>query len=136
MLLKMVFNLLLVAVFLSTVLPIMSVIDRITQHIQPYYIKCAVFKALEWVRREIPGQVVINNTSGTKKLIIKTIRIDEKETKILSLDFKNTVEFNTRNNNAIELSPICVSNAGSIDLGSWTITFPPAVVKVNIKEER
>ncbi len=107
-------------------------IDKIKNEVQPYYIKCTVFKALEWVDGEIPGAVTVGQHE--KGVRIRAVPIkSERQAKSLSIQIDSRVSVKGKDNLAIELSPNGVLRAGTVEASDWTITFPPVVAKINVK---
>lgn len=98
--------------------------------IEPYYAKCAVFKALDWVDGEIPGTVTV----GQHKvgLVIKAVPV-KGSPKTLYLQTNSEVKVKAKDYPTIVISPNGVIRAGTVETADWIITFPPVVTKMNIK---
>ncbi len=109
-----------------------SWIDKISDQVQPYYVKCAIFKALEWVNDEIPGTVTVGQYE--KGLRIRAVPVGNgKQPKTLVIESNNNARVRGKDNMAILISPSSVLRAGTVETDSWTITLPPVVTKINIK---
>ena len=109
-----------------------SWIDKIRNEIQPYYIKCTIYKALEWVDGEIPGTVTIGQHE--KDLRIRAVTVGNgRQPKTIIMEINSGVKVRGKDNLAILISPNSVLRAGAIEAVDWTITFPPVVTKINIK---
>ncbi|AEH50966.1 hypothetical protein [Pseudothermotoga thermarum] len=114
-------------------IPILSVSERIVQDLQPYYVKCAVYKGLEFVTRERCGQVVIGVLERDKIIVRAVQGGDSKAVKIaVGKSAKNLRHDGT----AIILSPSIVVRAGTIETNEWMISFPPVVTKINVYPKR
>lgn len=118
--------------FVCCIIYSFSWIDKIRDEIQPYYIKCTIYKALDWVSGEIPGTVTIGQYE--KGLRIRAIPIGTtRHPKTVMIEVGDHVRVREKDNLAISLSPNSVLRAGTVEANGWTITFPPVVTKVNIK---
>ncbi|MGJ8453808.1 hypothetical protein ACSFC1_00680 [Pseudothermotoga sp. U03pept] len=107
-----------------------SWLSDVQKQIEPYYAKCAVFKALDWVDGEIPGTVTVAQHKGT--LVIKAIPV-KGSPKTISLETNSQVKVKAKDYPTIVTSPNGVLRAGTVETADWTMTFPPVVTKINIK---
>ncbi len=109
-----------------------SWIDKINDEIQPYYVKCTIYKALDWVSGEIPGTVTVGQYG--KGLRIRAIPIaNSRDPKTLVIETNDYIRVEGKDGLAISIAPNSVLRAGTVQSSNWIITFPPVVTKVNIK---
>ncbi len=104
--------------------------EKISENLQPYYVKCAVYKALEWVNGEIPGQVVLGIIEQ-KRVRIRAVRADQE--KVLTIDFGRKLYNSRPDQLALILTPSDVIRAGTLETDCWSISFPPVVARINVR---
>lgn len=118
--------------FLCCIVFSFSWIDKVRDEIQPYYIKCTIYKALDWVNGEIPGTVTVGkHERGLRIRAVPITNTGHPKTIVIEMDEYVRVE--GKDSLAISIAPNSVLRAGTVQARNWTITFPPVVTKMNIK---
>ncbi|MGB9789774.1 MAG: hypothetical protein ACPLTP_03975 [Thermotoga caldifontis] len=110
----------------------MPVLDRVMSYVEPLYLKCLVYSALRYVNGVNPsGSVTISVINDEIRL--RCIPSD-KDRKVVTVTLvpKGSVRIVT-DGGPITLSSASVINAGSILSDGWTVSFPPVVLRMNIK---
>lgn len=111
----------------------LPIIDRAIEYIEPLYVKCLTYSSLQYVHGEIPsGTVTI--TVNNNEIKFRCVPSDKsKDVLVVTMVPKGNVKLIAKDSTSISLSPVTVLKAGSIVGDKWTVSFPPVVVKVNIK---
>ncbi|MCS7174701.1 hypothetical protein [Pseudothermotoga sp.] len=109
------------------------IIDKVIEYVEPLYVKCLTYSALRYVHGQNPsGVVTITVSNGEIKF--RCVPSDRnKDVLTITMVPKGNVKLIAKDSTSIVLSPVAVLKAGSIVSDKWTVSFPPVVVKVNIK---
>lgn len=132
MLIEILLKLLVLASFLVGVFSCLPVIDRIFDYVEPLYLKCLTYSALNYVLGDdLSGTLTISAMNNEIRL--RCVRPGEAGAVTIAMVPKGNVEIVTREGEPITLSRVNVLRAGSVVSEKWTLSFPPAVLRVNIK---
>jgi len=132
-LIEVLFKLLVLASFAVGMFSCVPVVDRMLDYVEPLYLKCLTYSALHYVLDDNPsGTVTISVINDEIRLrCIRPGKMGNVTT--ISVVPKEQVQIVTKDGGAITLSPTTVLRAGSIVSKNWTLSFPPVVLRANIK---
>lgn len=131
-LIEIVVKLLVLVSFAVGIFSCLPVLDRVMVYVEPLYLKCLVYSALRYVHGDNPsGTVTISVINYEIRLRCIPSNKDRKVTTV-TLVPKGSVRIVT-DGGPITLSSVNVMNAGSILSDEWTVSFPPVVLRMNIK---
>ncbi|KAF2957490.1 hypothetical protein AS159_07425 [Thermotoga sp. Ku-13t] len=110
----------------------MPVLDRVMGYVEPLYLKCLVYSGLRYVHGDNPsGTVTISVINDEIRLRCVPSNKDRKVVTV-ALVPKGSVRI-VSDGGPITLSSVNVMNAGSILSDEWVVSFPPVVLRMNIK---
>ncbi len=110
-----------------------KVVGMMVQNLQPYFVKCTVYKALEWISNEISGQVIIG-TINNDRIRIRAVHFPNQ--KAVTIIVGKPVGISRSDGMSLILSPSDVIRAGTIETDLWAISFPPVVARINVYLKR
>lgn len=131
-LVEIVVKLLVLVSFAMGIFSCLPVLDRVMSYIEPLYLKCLIYSGLRYIHDDNPSGTV------TISVINNEIRLrcipSNKDRKVVTVTLvpKGSVKIVT-DGGPITLSSVSILNAGSILGDEWTVSFPPVVLRMNIK---
>jgi len=129
---EIIFKLLILASFIVGILSLVPVVDKVLDYVEPLYLKCLTYSALHHIVDDNPsGTVTISVINNEIRL--RCIRPKMGNVITITMIPKKQVQIVSKDGGVITLSPTTVLKAGSIVSKSWTLSFPPVVLKANIK---
>ncbi|WP_448517242.1 hypothetical protein [Pseudothermotoga sp.] len=133
LLIEVLFKLLVLASFAVGMFSCLPVVDKVLDYVEPLYLKCLTYSALRYVLDDNPsGTVTISVINNEIRL--RCIRPGEMGgVTTITVVPKEQVQIVAKDGGAITLSPTTVLRAGSVVSKNWTLSFPPVVLKMNIK---
>lgn len=131
-LVEIVVKLLVLISFAVGIFSCLPVLDRVMSYVEPLYLKCLVYSALRYVHGSNPSGTVIISVINDE-ISLKSIP-SNKDRKVVTVTLvpKGSVRI-VSDGGPITLSSVTVVRAGSILSDEWTVSFPPVVLRMNIK---
>ncbi|WP_165275890.1 hypothetical protein [Thermotoga sp. Ku-13t] len=131
-LVEIVVKLLVLVSFAVGIFSCLPVLDRVMGYVEPLYLKCLVYSGLRYVHGDNPsGTVTISVINDEIRLRCVPSNKDRKVVTV-ALVPKGSVRI-VSDGGPITLSSVNVMNAGSILSDEWVVSFPPVVLRMNIK---